>query len=103
MTRALKAPGLFLGLKMIRKTKETRKEMSKATLKLILTEDATKHDMKELKRRLNTIPGVNSVSVSGDKVAVDYDTTAANQDMIIDKALKLGFSVNDDELEKHIM
>ncbi len=77
--------------------------MSKATAKLKLEKDADKHGEKALKRGLDTIPGVTSVSVSGDKVAVDYDTSAVNQDMLVNEAEKLGFSLTSYESDINIL
>ena len=41
-----------------------------------------KHDVKEIKRGLDTLPGVLSVSVGGGRVAVDFDTTGTRRDRI---------------------
>ena len=39
-----------------------------------------KHDVKEIKRGLDTLPGVLSVSVGGGRVAVDFDTTGTRRE-----------------------
>lgn len=77
--------------------------MTKATLKIKLGQESDKHDTKELKRGFDTIRGVSSVSVSGDNVAVDYDTSAVNQDMLIKAAEKLGFAVSSYEADINIL
>ena len=45
-----------------------------------LEHPASSHDAKELKRELDTLPGVTSVSVSsGGQLAVDYDATGVRR------------------------
>lgn len=53
-----------------------------------------KHDEKLLKRELDTLPGVTSVSVSDSGcLAVDYDTTGTRQDEIRQKVQELGYQL----------
>ena len=52
------------------------------------------HDEKLLKRELDALPGVTSVSVSGRGcVAVDYDTTGVRQEQIRQKVQELGYQL----------
>jgi len=73
--------------------------MSMESIRLKVETVRGKHNVKELKRELDTIRGVTSVSVSGNIVAVDYDATGANRDMIIEKMEKLGYDVSELKLE----
>ena len=52
-------------------------------------------DTKRIKRELDTLPGVTSVSVSqSDRcVAVDFDPTGVNQEQIGQKLTSLGFEI----------
>ena len=53
-----------------------------------------KHDVKEIKRGLDTLPGVLSVSVSSDgRVAVDFDTTGVQGDRIGKQLADMGYQV----------
>lgn len=53
-----------------------------------------KHDEKLLKRELDALPGVTSVSVSERGcVAVDYDTTGVRQEQIRQKVQELGYQL----------
>lgn len=63
------------------------------------------HDIKVLKRELDTLPGVLSVSVNDrtGRVAVDFDTTGESSDRIQQKIEELGFSVLDTRLDKLLM
>ena len=48
------------------------------------------HDVKKLKRELDTLPGVTSVSISDSGcLAVDYDSTGVRQEQIRQKVLDL--------------
>ncbi len=64
-----------------------------------------KHGVKELKRELDTLRGVISVSVSEktNSVAVDYDTTGENCERIRAKIKDLGYGVLDINLDQHVM
>ncbi|MEA5011171.1 MAG: heavy-metal-associated domain-containing protein [Angelakisella sp.] len=79
--------------------------MSKASVYFTLKNVEGKHGSKEIKRELDTLPGVISVSVndSTERVAVDYDTTGAQSDRIRSKLEKLGYEILDSRLENHIM
>ncbi len=77
--------------------------MSKASAYFTVNGIDGKHEVKELKRGLDMLNGVNSVSVSGPRVAVDFDTTGTNQEQIQRMIEKLGYTVSDARLENHIM
>lgn len=53
-----------------------------------------KHDTKEIKRALDTLPGVTAVSVNENvgHITVDYDNSAVNLDRISKKLSQLGIS-----------
>lgn len=55
------------------------------------------HEIKLLKRELDTLPGVTSVSVSdGGCLAVDYDTSGVRQEQIRQKVQELGFLLREE-------
>ena len=58
-----------------------------------LEHPASSHDAKELKRELDTLPGVTSVSVSGGRLAVDYDSTGVRREDIRQKVQSRGFGI----------
>lgn len=61
---------------------------------LSLEDAAGKHDVKLLKRELDALPGVTSVSISGNGcLAVDYDSTGVRQEQIQQKVRDLGFQL----------
>ena len=71
--------------------------MAKASAYFHLDEVPDKHGEKAIKRELDTLPGVLSVSVSGDtgRVAVDFDTTGVQAGRIGGQLEKLGYQVLD--------
>ena len=65
-----------------------------ASISVSLDRNADRHDVKLLKRELDTLPGVTSVSVSsGRQLAVDYDATGVRQADILEKIQALGYRV----------
>jgi copper chaperone CopZ len=64
-----------------------------------------RHEEKDLKRQLDKIPGVLSVSVTNDRkqVAVDFDTTGTNPEQIRKHLNDLGLKVSGERKEEHIM
>ena len=65
-----------------------------ASISVSLDRNADRHDVKLLKRELDTLPGVTSVSVSsGGQLAVDYDATGVRQADILEKIQSLGYHV----------
>ena len=65
-----------------------------ASISVSLDRNADRHDVKLLKRELDTLPGVTSVSVSpGGCLAVDYDSTGVRQSEIRQKVQELGYQL----------
>ena len=64
-----------------------------ASISVSLDRNADRHDVKLLKRELDTLPGVTSVSVSSGQLAVDYDATGVRQADILEKIQALGYHV----------
>ena len=53
-----------------------------------------KHDVKEIKRELDTLPGVLSVTVSNEsRVSVDFDTTGVQTGRIEKQLTDMGYQV----------
>ena len=53
-----------------------------------------KHDVKEIKRELDTLPGVLSVTVSNEsRVSVDFDTTGVQTGRIERQLTDMGYQV----------
>ena len=79
--------------------------MSKASVYFTLRNVDGKHEVKQIKRELGSIPGVISVSVNDttERVAVDFDTTGVETERVQNKLEKLGYEVLDSKLENHIM
>ncbi len=77
--------------------------MSKASAYYTLNGISGKHDIKEIKRELSAIHGVMSVSVSGQNVAVDFDTSGTDCERIRRTIAKLGYEVSDNGFQNHIM
>ena len=79
--------------------------MSKASAYFTLDSLSDKHDVKAIKRELDTLPGVLSVSISDDskRVAVDFDTTGVQSDRIGRQLEKMGCEIMDSKTEDHIM
>ena len=58
-----------------------------------LDHPADSHAAKQLKRELDTLPGVTSVSASGGRLAVDYDPTGVRREDIQQKVQSLGYGI----------
>lgn len=69
--------------------------MSKASAYFSLGNINGKQDIKEIKRELDALPGVFSVSVndSSGSVAVDFDTTGVNGGRIEKQLEKMGYEI----------
>ena len=67
--------------------------MARLSTYFSLSRPVESHDIKLLKRELDTLPGVTSVSVSGGRLAVDYDPTGVRRDDIRQKVQELGFGI----------
>lgn len=79
--------------------------MSKASIYFTVDDVNGKHDVKELKRELDTFQGVISVSVNDktESIAVDFDTTGVQQEQLKKRIEKLGYEIIDTRFENHIM
>ncbi|MGM9614805.1 MAG: heavy-metal-associated domain-containing protein [Oscillospiraceae bacterium] len=79
--------------------------MSKASACFTLGRLDDKHDAKKIKRELDALPGVLSVSIRSHSgcVAVDFDTTGVQPESIRNRIEKLGYPVLDSGTEEHIM
>lgn len=79
--------------------------MPKASIYFKTDKTAGKREIKEIKRELDSLPGVISVSVSdsADRVAVDFDTTGTAPGKIGRKPERLGYEILEEKFEKHIM
>ncbi|MDF3006116.1 MAG: copper chaperone [Oscillospiraceae bacterium] len=79
--------------------------MSKASAYFNVTNVNGKHDVKQLKRELDTFRGVISVSVNDltECIAVDFDTTGVKTDQLAKKIETLGFEITGSIVEDHIM
>jgi copper chaperone CopZ len=77
----------------------------KASAYFTLGDLGGRHGAKELKRALDMLAGVISVSVSqkSGSIAVDYDTTGESCEKIQSKIKDLGYDVLDVRLEQHMM
>ena len=79
--------------------------MSKASVYFTLGDLKDKHDGKAIKRELDTLPGVRSVSISdsSNRVAVDFDTTGVQPDRIRKQLEKMGYQVTDFKADNRIL
>ncbi|HJB31798.1 heavy-metal-associated domain-containing protein [uncultured Oscillibacter sp.] len=71
--------------------------MAHLSTRFSLEQPADRHAVKQLKRELDTLPGVTSVSVSGSRLAVDYDPTGVRRADIQQKVQSLGFGIQGTE------
>jgi len=64
-----------------------------------------KHDLKQIKKEINAIPGVISVSVNDkiNRVAVDFDNSGVSHSQVENRLNKIGFHILKDSGEEHIM
>lgn len=79
--------------------------MSKDSVYFTVEDLDDKHDLKQIKRELDTFPGVLSVSVNVDlhRVAVDFDSSGLTYHKLENRLNKMGFHVTDFSLDQHIM
>ncbi|MEA4894138.1 MAG: heavy metal-associated domain protein [Oscillospiraceae bacterium] len=79
--------------------------MSKASVYFSVKNPVGKHGTKELKRELDALNGVLSVSVNNraDNIAVDFDTTGVKQEQIKTQLEILGYDITQMRVEDHIM
>ena len=71
--------------------------MAHLSTRFSLEQPADRHAVKQLKRELDTLPGVTSVRVSGSRLAVDYDPTGVRRADIQQKVQSLGFGIQGTE------
>ena len=71
--------------------------MSKASAYFTLSGMNDKHDIKDIKRELDALQGVLSVSVSSgsNRVAVDFDTTGVQAERIVNRLEEMGYKIVD--------
>lgn len=79
--------------------------MAKASVYFTLGDFNDKHDVKAIKRELDTLPGVLSVSIGdgSDRVAVDFDTTGVQSDRIGQRLEKMGYQILASKTENRIV
>jgi copper chaperone CopZ len=79
--------------------------MAKASAYFTVKNMDDKHDVKKLKRELDTLDGILSVTISEgkDSIAVDFDTTGARQERIRSKIEKLGYDVLNVRVDRPMM
>jgi Copper chaperone len=79
--------------------------MAKKSIYFELPDLGVKHDMKVLKKGIDAIHGVVSVSVNthDKKVAIDYDSTGTDGEKITEKIKELGFTPHITDTQEHIM
>jgi copper chaperone CopZ len=79
--------------------------MSKNSVHYIVSSALDQRDVKQLKRRLDTLPGVLSVSVGGEenRIAVDYDNTGSSAQSIGDALRGMGYEIVMQRRERHTM
>ena len=79
--------------------------MSKASVYFDLKNPSGPRDCEVIKRQLNKIPGVLSVSINKDqdRVAVDYDTTGTGPDQLRGRLNEFGFEVQTEHWQEHTM
>ena len=71
--------------------------MAHMSLYVSLENAGSAHAKKELKRELDTLPGVPSVSVNAEGcLAVDYDSTGVRQEQIRQKVQELGYQLREE-------
>lgn len=77
--------------------------MASASIYFTLDQIDGKHDVKRIKKTLDELSGVTSVSVNTetDSVAVDYDTTGVLIDRIQKQLERAGYTVTQVNLESH--
>lgn len=79
--------------------------MSKESAYFSLNDIDGNHDVKELKRELDTFRGVISVSVNKEKntLAVDFDNTGVNTEQLAKRVEALGYQIEMQKSEPHVM
>lgn len=77
--------------------------MANASAYYVLDKVDGKHDVKEIKQALSTLPGVTSVSVnaSTNQIAVDFDTTGVQSARIQKQLEKAGYKICETEMDNY--
>jgi copper chaperone CopZ len=78
--------------------------MSNASIYFTVDKVDGTHDVKELKRELDTFSGVTSVSVNdkAETIAVDFDTTAVQKERIQKRIEQLGYEIMHTRFENNV-
>lgn len=79
--------------------------MPKASVYFTLSHAGGMHDIKKIKRELDTLPGVTSVSFSDrtGQVAVDFDPSGTGRDRIQTQLENMGYAVREIRQDAHTM
>ncbi|WP_444641485.1 heavy-metal-associated domain-containing protein [Caproiciproducens sp. R1] len=79
--------------------------MAKASAYFDLENMTDQKDVQTIKKELDTLHGVISVSTNTHtgRVAVDYDTTGVEQSRIENKLQRLGYKIRAEKSEDHVM
>lgn len=79
--------------------------MTKASAYFILENVNDKRDVRKIKRGLDAISGVISVSAAKgkQKIGIDFDTTGTDKKALEKKLGKLGYAVTDSLVDEHVM
>ena len=79
--------------------------MPKESAYFLLKSLNNKQDIKLIKKELDTIRGIISVSVNHEnsRVAVDFDNSGVSHDRIKNKINEIGFEIADESAEEHVM
>ncbi len=64
-----------------------------------------KHDAGLVKKQLDELPGVLSVSVNVEdaRLAVDFDNTGVNEGKIVGRLRELGYEITSDNSQNHMI
>lgn len=74
--------------------------MAKASAYFTVGGISGKHDVKDIKRGLDTLPGVLSVTVSNEsRVSVDFDTTGVQSDRIEKQLADMGYQIVNSKID----
>ena len=79
--------------------------MSKASAYFIVNDIPGRKDIKKIKKDLDKLDGVISVSMNTVKnsVAVDFDTTGIRKNQLFERLEDMGYDVSETRYEVHIM
>jgi copper chaperone CopZ len=79
--------------------------MSKASIYFTLPDMSDNHDLKDIKKELDSLRGIISISVNAKakKVTVDFDNTGTDGEAITNRIRELGYSPQLLDIQEHIM